>query len=301
MSYYSIYRYLSIVLLAVFFVFPKVCAGPIADSYLWLELGDGFFYDREDMNREINIYFGSFPDQRNGLKGPYNINAFYATGKKDNQGREIFYALEINSREAGGYVVSLPHSFSWRKVVVTASKRRDGREYNYCAMTSFFMPSKISQSFPPVDKPIPDADFAGAFDVSIYRERIREDPSINRKRLFPLRMQIKFNKAAFGNQAIKIIDMHGDGQELTTAGNGELVYFPKSVADNRQNSGNKRDADLVLMQGSIDDKIYICAYTITFSNAITKERNFNLQLGLFIFVVSFTASVFLLYRKAQGI
>ena len=168
-------------------------------------------------------------------------------------------------------------------------------------MTSAFISGDLIQSSSRADKPISDEDFAEAFDVSIYREGIKEELGIYRKRLFPVRMKIKFNKDPLANRPIKIIDMYGEFQQVTTAGNGDLVYFPEDRLGNRQNSENKFNADLVLMKNAVDNKIYICSYTIIFSDAITKKRNFSLQLGLIIFLLSFTASVFLLYRKGSRV
>ena len=297
MNYYLIYKSSLIFLFFILLVFPTAAASTITDNYLWLELGSSFSKNNDIVNREINIYFGHLPDEKKDLQGLYNVVAFYTIGKKDNQGREIFYSLEIKKKEARNYVSLNPDTFNWCKVIVTAREERDEKEYNYCAMVSAFIPGDISQSSLRVDKPIPGADFAETFDVSIYRERIKEELSIYRKRLFPVRMKIKLNRVPFSNRPIKIIDMYGDRQQITTARNGDLVYFPKDRSDNRLNSENKFNADLILMQDAIDSKIYICVYTISFSDAITKKRNFSLQLGLIIFMLSFTVSFFLLHRK----
>jgi hypothetical protein len=297
MRCYLIYKLLFGVLVWIFFAFYKVDAAPLADNYLWLELDSGFSNQKIIKKQEINIYFGRFPDEKQDLAGLHNLSGFYTQGKKDNQGREIFYPLHIKKEGAVIHVILKADTFNWYKIIVTAREERGGKEYNYCAMTSAFISGDIAHFSLPADKPSSGQNFAEAFDVSLYREGIREEFGIYRKRSFPLRLKVKFNRAPFNNRPIKIIDIYGGFQQITTSGSGELVYFPKDKRADRSSSENKFNADLVLMENAIDNNIYISTYTIHFSDAVDKERNFSLQLGLAIFISSFTMPLLLFYRK----
>ncbi len=299
MRYYLTYKSLLISLLYILIVFPKPCAYSIADNYLWLELDSSFLNNTAIANQEIYIYFGHFPDEKKDMRDLYNLNAFYTIGKKDNHGSEIFYPLEIKKKETGSKIIIDPKIFNWFKLIVTAEEKKGGREYNYCAMLSAFISGNTGQSFREMGESNPQGNFTEAFDVTIYRERIKDDFSVHRKRLFPVRMKIKFNGAAFSDRLITIIDRSGDSQQLRTARNGEFVYVPKDNLNKKQAPQNKMDADLVMMEHGLDNKIYLGSQAIYFTNEVTKKRNFSLPLGLIIFISSFTISFFLLYRSSK--
>ena len=289
MKFYLIYKYSVVFLFFISITLTKLYANPVTDNYPWLELG----------GQEINIYFGRFPDKKEDISGLSNLSAFYTAGEKDNRGNEIYYPLEVEKSESSAKITIGSKISDWFKVIVTAAEVKGGKEYNYCSMVSAIIPENVGQVVRDTGHSSPRINFARTFDMSIYRERLKEEFSEYRKRFFPLRVRVSFDGAAFSSRLIKIINRRGDSQEVETDENGEFAYVPTDKSDAKPSRGKTINADLIVARQSLDDKIYLGCLTIHFTDALTKERNFNFPVGLIIFFSSFITSFFFLSRRRR--
>jgi len=148
--------YIAAIARLLFFVICFLSLANITNSYsfttenyyLWLG------YDKEPrrldnpQSETFFIYYGERPNNKNNVSDLDELEAFYTFGKKDKEGKDIYYKLDIiKIGDRFGIEVNSDKK-QWCGIVLRGKKViNNNKEYNYIAKTSFFFLERFEQEY----------------------------------------------------------------------------------------------------------------------------------------------------------
>ncbi len=127
------------------------------------------------------------------------------------------------------------------------------------------------------------------FDIGIYRERLREFLNYNRLLGFPIRFEIHFDRAAFSNKNVYVIEENKHTYSLKTDKAGEFVYIPQDEKNLSKSIRENYRCFLVYGEQKLDDIVYIATHTVLLRVGYF-NRSVNFSLGISIFIISLIIS-----------
>ena len=117
------------------------------------------------------------------------------------------------------------------------------------------------------------SNFKKYLDINIYRERIKEDFTYARNRLFPIRVIVSYDNKPFSNKYVDIINGAGVLRSIKTDKGGHFVYFPKGLE--ALDVKKILDQEVILAQYQQYNIIYKSSYTVLFKDSPHKKRIIN--------------------------
>ncbi len=273
---------------------------PTDEDYLWLDFVGNDKYPGDCGTQHLIIRYGKFPNFKKDVSALSEIEAFCTFGKKDKSGNDIFYKLDIESKN-GSYFISVGYpSETWCMVLVKGRKTYNGLEYRYVARAPFFIFGRKTALYKAKRTKV-SGKIYDAFDITIYRERVKEELTYNRKRLFPIRGTVKFTGKPWGKEIANIINDRSESISIQTDKNGDFVYFPRYFKGSRPKGITSYGEDLLVLRSSLGNTSYAATYTILFDSLPMQERHINLALGLSLFLPSFVITWIYLWLRNRSI
>ncbi len=274
------------------------------DEYLWLEFVDELRNADGSITQPLLIHCGQYPSALDIVSKLTNLQAFYTFGHKDKTGKDIFYKLTIKNRNGISLVEINSRKENWVKVYVMGIREEDKLVYDYLAIASFFIfPKKNIDLMEAKTIPATPNAFNAGFNMRVYRERIIEVQSCNRKRRFPIRIIFTSDHGKYSNRKIKIINDRGEIEVKETDKDGHLVYTPGYNTQPQMEDWNKPGWDIIETSFLSDKVMHKVAYTILFQNRLMVliKGGHNLKIGIILFLVSVLCTTIMVLIFKKGI
>lgn len=260
------------------------------EDYLWLEFDKETKHADGSITQSLFIRYGQFPHKRKNFLRLDKIEAFYTSGKKDKNGKSVFYKLNINTKDGKSYIKVNSRKADWCMMLVRAEKKEKNIKYNYIAKTSFFISSSYNNSAEERGgkrSPIIFDNINKGIDIKLFREQIKKFSTYYRRRSFPIRGIVTFANNLLRNKEIDIINEAGNVERLKTDKKGNFLYIPKNIEVFSPERKKSFEQDLIIVKHSLGDIVYKSSYTILFKHINWyKKSDFNFQLGIVIFMAS---------------
>lgn len=260
----------------------------LADDYLWLEFDEEIKNTDGNIIQSLFLYYGQFPYKKGSIQKLDKMEAFYTFGEKNKKGEDIFYKLEIEKEKVKSYIKVRSKKENWCMVLVRGNGKSNVSEYNYLAKTSFFLFGHADDT--EQESAIGIGRFDKRLDMIIYRERVKEEFTYNRRRHFPIRAIIAFDKKPLSNKDIYIVDEEGNSTRLKTDKKGNFVYFPLNGDEPHLKKEKKFKQELMVSEYILGNTIYKGTYAILFGvrhlPLTLRKGGHNIRLGIIIFGIS---------------
>jgi hypothetical protein len=255
-------------------------------------------------SQKIYIWYGQFPDNKEGIQRLDQIEAFYSFGKTNKKREGIFYKLDIKMKDGKAYTEVNSVKENWCQVLVFGKKKTDNLGRNYLAKISFFIHGKSNKPQLFTGRVVNPPK--SVLDIRLFREHIKEDVYGDYHKLnLPIRATVILNNKPFSNENIKIINESKIVEQFKIDRKGNIVFnLPQHIKYHpKRGTGKEFEQELILTSYHLDNSFYIVSYAVLFNTDFTEMKNFdhNIRLGMIIFLVSIIISFIciLIIRKAR--
>ncbi len=263
----------------------------LKDDYLWIEYGKQIKERNGSVTQPLSIYYGRFPDKKEDVSGLEDLKVFYTRNKKDENGENIFYAVDIEKDKKTSFV-RINSLKTNRFTVVVKGKRSSGeQEYNYLAKTSFFIFGHSPFNEKEIE-PVLSGEISNRLEICIAPEHSGWPQTGNHIKLTPL-----FDKNRLCGKKIRIADENIDSVDVKTNDEGNFAYTPPDDKKLKRKWLTAYKQTVILLEETKGNTTYKSSYTLLFHRSRFGNRNLFLGRSIFAGTMAVTFIVIAIRRR----
>ena len=263
----TIYFFLS------FYTNPQtIYAFPQKDDYLWVEFGKQIKERNGSVSQPLFIYYGRFPDKKEGILELEDLRGFYTLNEKDEEGENIFYTTAIERDKKASFIKINSLQTNCFTVLVVGKRNSGGVRYEYLAKADFILFGHSSVKKKEVKPFVPSKEITRRMEICITPEYYCWRQIGDSVKLTPL-----FDKGPLGGQEIHLADETGNYMVIETDKLGNYIYIPPDDQKLRLKGETAYKQTIILAEKTVENRTHKSSYTLLVHRS--RFGNMNLHLG----------------------
>lgn len=265
------------IFLLLFFLIDTTVAYTLSskDDYLWMEYGKQIKERNGSRTQPLSIYHGRFSDRKRNVSELEDLKVFYTRNKKDENGENIFYSMNIE-KDKKTFFVRINSLKRNRFTVIVKGKRSFGeQEYKYLAKASFVIFGHSPFNMKKIE-PVLSDEINNRLEICIAPEHSGWPQTGRRVKLTPL-----FDKNPLIKKKIHIADENIASADVKTNDEGNFIYTPPDDKKLKRKWLTAYKQTVILVEETKGNTSYKTSYTLLFHRS--RFGNRNLFLGKSIF------------------